>query len=219
MFFGDSVAYNSGLAFDVVRVMISEHVFVDDIDTPQIKIKKQGVAFSVDFMVLSEQLMSQVVTAYNIKERKPRYSPLSPHKLMSELKRNAPEKASKYIPENSYVEIKNDMSLYLPLRHPDFSVVATVISSDYMDDESRSAKFYSAMSDLSMVNMIPNTTVVKRSAFLIKPQGVGNIDKNVLSKINKDIERFVYQAEDRKFNVIACDDSEEFFEQAVAWCE
>lgn len=111
------------------------------------------------------------------------------------------------------------MSLYLPLRHPDFSVVATVISSDYMDDESRSAKFYSAMSDLSMVNMIPNTTVVKRSAFLIKPQGVGNIDKNVLSKINKDIERFVYQAEDRKFNVIACDDSEEFFEQAVAWCE
>ncbi|EEG82979.1 hypothetical protein PROPEN_03742 [Proteus penneri ATCC 35198] len=60
--------------------------------------------------------MGQVVTAYKAKERKSRYSPLTAKRLLTTLKDKIPDIYKGYIPDNPYLEVKQDLSAYIPMR-------------------------------------------------------------------------------------------------------
>ncbi|MEE8729075.1 MAG: DUF3037 domain-containing protein [Rahnella inusitata] len=217
-FFGDSIISDASLAFDVVRVMVSGNTISGDIDTPQVKIRDQGIAFSNSVALLTEQLMSQVVTAYKVKERKSRYSPLTTKRLLTTLKDKVPDIYKGYIPDNPFLEVKPDLSVYIPMRKNGLSDVATVISADYLDIERRSTRFYEAMRDLSLVNMVSKGKTNSKSAFVLKPQGITHLSNSLRKSIDGEIEMFKYQAKDRSFEVVICDDSDDFVTKALSWC-
>jgi len=217
-FFGDSITSDASLAFDIVKVMVSSNTISGDIDTPQIKIKDQGIAFSNSVTLLTEQLMSQVVTAYKVREKKSRYSPLTTKKLLSTLKDNIPDNFKGYVPDNPFLNVKPDLSVYIPLRKNGLSEVATVISADYTDVERRSTRFYEAMRDLSLVNLASHGNTKSKSAFVLKPQGITHLSKSLMKNIDGEIEMFTYQAKDRSFDVVVCDDTDDFVSKALAWC-
>lgn len=217
-FFGDSIVSDASLAFDVIKVMIGSNTISGNIDTPQIKIKEQGIVFSNSVALLTEQLMSQVVTAYKVKEKKSRYSPLTTKRLLTALKDEVPEQFKGYIPDNPFLEVRPDVSVYIPLRKHGLSEVATVISADYIDVERRSTRFYEAMRDLSLVNLASHGKTKSKSAFVLKPQGVDSLPKSLKKSIDGEIDMFTYQAKDRKFEVVVCDDTADFVEKALSWC-
>jgi len=217
-FFGDSIVTDAALAFDVVKVMIDNENLSDGVDTPQIKIKKQGVAFSNSPAILAEQLMNQVVTAYKVKKKRTRYSPLTSNRVLADLRGKLPEEYKEYVPDNPYLEVNENITAYIPLRKDGLTDVATVLSADYMDNESRSTRFYEAMRDLSVVGMAANKAIENKSAFLIRPQGIEQLAKSIKSSIESEIEMFAYQARDRKFDVVICESSEDFVGKAMEWC-
>lgn len=217
-FFGDSIINEASLAFDIVKVIVGSNTISGDIDTPQLKIKDQGIAFSNSATLLTEQLMNQVVTAYKAKEKKSRYHPLTRKRLINDLKEEIPDKYKVFVPDDPYVSIRPDLSVYIPLRKTNLIEVATVISADYLDVESRSTRFYEAMRDLSLINLASQKNINKRSAFVIKPQGSSHLSSAVKNNIDGEIDMFAYQAKDRSFEVVICEDSEDFVTKALAWC-
>lgn len=217
-FFGDSIINDASLAFDIAKVIIGNNTISGDIDTPQVKIKDQGIAFSNSATLLTEQLMSQVVTAYKTKEKKSRYSPLTRNRLIKDLKDEIPDKYKEFIPDDPYVDVRPDLSVYIPMRKPNLIEVATVISADYLDVERRAFRFYEAMRDLSLINLASQKNIKKRSAFVLKPQGSSHLSNSVKNNIDGEIEMFAYQAKDRSFEVVICDDTEDFVTKALAWC-
>lgn len=217
-FFGESVVNEAPMVFELIRLLIENDGLSENIETPQIKIIMQGVAFANSATLLAGQLMHQVVTAHNVKQKRSRYSPFTRSKALNELKGRLPKEYRHYIPENPYLEVQSDISAYIPMRKNGLEKVATILSSDYNDLESRTSKFYEAMRDLSVVNMASVTPILSKSAFLIKPQGTMQLPNNVVNSIESEIEMFIYQAKDRNFDVILCNDSEDFITRAVQWC-
>lgn len=217
-FFGESIISEALLAFDVIKVVVGMGTISGDIDMPQIKVRNQGVAFSNSAALLAEQLMSQVVTAYRIKEKRSRYSPLTAKRLLSSLKSEVPDEYKSYIPENPYMEINNDLSIYIPLRKSGLAEVATIVSADSLEIERRSTRFYDAMRDLSLLNQATNAKINKKSAFVLRPQGVAQLSNALRQNIENEIDMFAYQAKDRSFDVVVCDDTEDFVTKALSWC-
>lgn len=217
-FFGDSIVSEASLAFDIVKVIVGANTISGDIDTPQVKVKNQGVAFSNSATLLVEQLMNQVVTAYKVKEKKSRYSPLTTKKLLSTLKNELPDNYKDYLPENPFLEIRNDLSVYIPLRKNGLAEVATLISADSLELERRSTRFYEAMRDLSLVNLATSSKINAKSAFVLRPQGAGQLTSSMRKNIEGEIDMFAYQAKDRNFDVVVCDDTDDFIAKALSWC-
>lgn len=217
-FFGESVVNEAPMVFELVKLLIENDGLKNNIETPQIKITLQGVAFANSATLLAGQLMHQVVTAYNVKQKRTRYSPLTRSKALNDLKARIPHEYKNFLPDNPYLEVQSEISAYIPMRKNGLEEVATILSSDYNDQESRTSKFYETMRDLSVVNMASAKPILSKSAFLIKPQGTMQLSSNVVKNIESDIEMFIYQAKDRNFDVILCDDSEDFITRAVQWC-
>lgn len=116
------------------------------------------------------------------------------------------------------MEIRNDLSVYIPLRKSGLTEVATIISADSLELERRSTRFYDAMRDLSLVNLATNSKINTKSAFVLKPQGAGQLSSSLRRNIESEIDMFAYQAKDRNFEVVVCDDTEDFVTKALSWC-